>query len=86
MQLFVCHEEFHNQQRRHSAVGLTASRQPIRRDAMGAHGDRTVSSAPCDVREVILTARPVAGVHAQVPGGRVAQEFGRHLDQVCGAA
>ena len=45
MQLFVCHEAFHNQQRRHSTVGLTASRQPIRRDAMGAHGDRTVSSA-----------------------------------------
>lgn len=33
-----------------------------------------------------MTARPVAGVRAQVPRGRVAQEFGRHLDQVYAAA
>ena len=45
-----------------------------------------MSSAPYDVHEVIVTARPVAGVHAQVPRGRVAQEFGRHLDQVYAAA
>ena len=45
-----------------------------------------MSSAPYDVREVIVTARPVAGVHAQVPRGRVTQEFGRHLDQVYAAA
>ena len=45
-----------------------------------------MSSAPYDVREVIVAARPVAGVHAQVPRGRVAQEFGRHLDQVYAAA
>src|SRR4249920_2669973 len=42
-------------------------------------------SPPYDVREVIVTARPVAGVHAQIPRGRVAQEFGRHLDQVYAA-
>ena len=45
-----------------------------------------MSSAPYDVHEVIVTPRPVAGVHAQVPRGRVAQEFGRHLDQVYAAA
>jgi len=45
-----------------------------------------MSSAPYDVHEVIVTARPVAGVHAQIPRGRVAQEFGRHLDQVYAAA
>lgn len=45
-----------------------------------------MSSAPYDIREVIVTSRPVAGVHAQVPRGRVAQEFGRHLDQVYAAA
>jgi len=39
-----------------------------------------------DVREVIVTARPVAGVRARVPRGRVAQEFGPHLDQVYAAA
>ena len=33
-----------------------------------------------------VAARPVAGVRAQVPRGRVAQEFGRHLDQVYAAA
>ena len=45
-----------------------------------------MSSAPYDVHEVFVTARPVAGVHAEVPRGRVAQEFGRHLDQVYAAA
>jgi hypothetical protein len=45
-----------------------------------------MSSALYDVREVIVTARPVAGVRAQVPRGRVGQEFGRHLDQVYAAA
>lgn len=45
-----------------------------------------MSSAPYDVHEVIATPRPVAGVRAQVPRGRVAQEFGRHLDQVYAAA
>ena len=44
-----------------------------------------MSSAPYDVHEVTVTARPVAGVRAQVPRGRVAQEFGRHLDQVYAA-
>ena len=45
-----------------------------------------MSSVPYEVREVIVAARPVAGVHALVPRGRVAQEFGRHLDQVYAAA
>ena len=45
-----------------------------------------MSFAPYDVREVIATARAVAGVRAQVPRGRVAQEFGRHLDQVYAVA
>ena len=45
-----------------------------------------MSSSSYDVREVIVTARPVAGVRALVPRGRVAQEFGRHLDQVYAAA
>lgn len=45
-----------------------------------------MSSAPYDVREVIVIARPVAGVQAQIPRGRVAQELGRHLDQVYAAA
>ena len=39
-----------------------------------------------EVRETIVAARPVAGVRAQVPRGRIAQEFGRHLDQVYAAA
>ncbi len=38
------------------------------------------------VREVRVTARPVAGVRAQVPRGRVAEEFRRHLDRVNAAA
>src|SRR6266704_4278720 len=62
------------------------SRQPVPCDAMGAHGDGSMSFAPYDIHEVIVTARPVAGIHAQVPRGRVAQEFGRHLDQVYAAA
>jgi effector-binding domain-containing protein len=37
------------------------------------------------ITEVTAEARPVAGVRAQVPMGRVAQEFGRHLDQVYAA-
>jgi effector-binding domain-containing protein len=43
-------------------------------------------SVPYEVHEVIVIARPVAGVRAQVPRGRVAQEFGRYLDQVYAAA
>jgi effector-binding domain-containing protein len=39
-----------------------------------------------EVREEIVAARPVAGVRALVARGRVAQEFGRHLDQVYAAA
>jgi effector-binding domain-containing protein len=39
-----------------------------------------------DVVEVVVAARPVAGVRAQVARGQVAQEFGRHLDQVYAAA
>lgn len=38
------------------------------------------------VRETIVAARPVAGVRAEVPRGRVAQEFRRYLDQVYAAA
>ena len=45
-----------------------------------------MSSAPYDVQEVTVTARQVVGVRAQVRLGRVAQEFGRHLDQVYAAA
>ena len=45
-----------------------------------------MSHATYEVREVSVAARPVAGVRAQVPRGRVAQEFGRHLDQVYAAA
>src|SRR5580765_8193293 len=45
-----------------------------------------MSPAPYDVREVVVAARLVAGVHALVPRGRVAQEFGRHLDRVYAAA
>ena len=43
-------------------------------------------SAPYAVHEVGVAARPLAGVRARVPRGRVAQEFGRHLDQVYAAA
>jgi hypothetical protein len=45
-----------------------------------------MSAASYDVREVNAAARPVAGVRAQVPRGRVGQEFGRYLDQVYAAA
>lgn len=45
-----------------------------------------MSSAQYDVQEVIFAARPVADVRAHVPRGRVAQEFGRYLDQVYAAA
>ena len=45
-----------------------------------------MAPAPYDVREVTVAPRPVAGVRAQVPKGRVGQEFGRHLDQVYAAA
>lgn len=38
-----------------------------------------------EVHEVAAAPRAVAGVRAQVPRGRVAQEFGRHLDQVYAA-
>ena len=44
-----------------------------------------MSHSPYEVREVSVTARPVAGVRAQVQRGRVGQEFGRHLDQVYAA-
>jgi effector-binding domain-containing protein len=47
--------------------------------------DGAISSSPYDVKEVMVTPRPVAGVRALVPRGRVAQEFGRHLDQVYAA-
>ena len=45
-----------------------------------------MSSTRYEVREVGVAARSVAGVRARVPRGRVAQEFGRHLDQVYAAA
>jgi effector-binding domain-containing protein len=45
-----------------------------------------MSRAPYEVREVRVVPRPVAGVRALVPRGRVGQEFGRHLDQVYAAA
>lgn len=44
-----------------------------------------MSSAPYVVHEVTVAARAVAGVRAQVPRGRVAQEFGPYLDQVYAA-
>lgn len=39
-----------------------------------------------EVHELMVAARPVAGVQALVPRGRVGQEFGRHLNQVYAAA
>jgi hypothetical protein len=42
-------------------------------------------SQPYQVREVPVTPRQVAGVGAQVPRGKVAEQFGRHLDQVYAA-
>lgn len=44
-----------------------------------------MSYPPYEIREESVVARPVAGVRAQVLRGRVAQEFGRHLDQVYAA-
>jgi effector-binding domain-containing protein len=38
------------------------------------------------VRETVVASRPVAGVRARVARRHVAQEFGRHLDQVYAAA
>src|SRR5436190_547096 len=38
-----------------------------------------------EVRQTIVAARPVAGVRARVTRGRVAQEFGKYLDQVYAA-
>jgi effector-binding domain-containing protein len=45
-----------------------------------------MSSTAYHVHELVVAARPVAGVRAQVPRGRVGREFGRHLDQVYAAA
>ena len=45
-----------------------------------------MSPTQYDVVEVEIAARPVAGVRALVARGHVAQEFGRHLDQVYAAA
>lgn len=45
-----------------------------------------MSSTPYEVHEVSVAPRQVAGVRAQVPRGRVGQEFGRYLDQVYAAA
>ena len=45
-----------------------------------------MSSTSYEIHEVTAIPRAVAGVHAQIPPGRVAQEFGRHLDQVYAAA
>ena len=45
-----------------------------------------MSSVPYEVHEVSVAVRAVAGVRARVPRGRVAQEFGRHLDHVYAAA
>jgi hypothetical protein len=53
---------------------------------MGDRGGGNMSPVPYDVQEVTVTARPVAGVRAQISRGRAAQEFGRHLDQVYAAA
>ena len=49
---------------------------------------REVGMSPTryDVVEVMVAARPVAGVRAQVARGHVAQEFRRYLDQVYAAA
>ena len=45
-----------------------------------------MSPSPYQVDEVSVPPRLVAGVRARVQRGRVAQEFGRHLDQVYAAA
>ena len=39
-----------------------------------------------EVREVVVAARPLAGVRARVMRGHVAQVFARHLDQVYAAS
>lgn len=44
-----------------------------------------MSAATDGVREVTVTARPLAGVRAEVPRGQVGREFRRHLDQVYAA-
>jgi hypothetical protein len=44
-----------------------------------------MASSSYEVHEVIVASRPVAGVRAQVPRGRVAQMFGHYLDQVYAA-
>jgi hypothetical protein len=41
-----------------------------------------MSPVPYEVREVIVTARPVAGVRARVPRGRVAQYYLLHATDV----
>ena len=43
-------------------------------------------SVPYEIVQVNVAPRRVAGVRAKVRRGRVAQEFGRHLDQVYAAA
>jgi effector-binding domain-containing protein len=45
-----------------------------------------MTQQPYVVQEVIAAPRLVAGVRARVARGRVAQEFGRYLDQVYAAA
>ena len=52
---------------------------------MGRPEGASVPSRPYVVREVAALPRPVAGVHALVPRGHVAQEFSRYLDQVYAA-
>lgn len=44
-----------------------------------------MSSNSYQIREVVVTPRPVAGVRAEVPRGQVGREFRRHLDQVYAA-
>lgn len=44
-----------------------------------------MASSSYAVNEVMVAPRPVAGVRAQVPRGRVAHEFGHYLDQVYAA-
>ena len=51
----------------------------------GRHTTVIEMPAAYDVRTLTVAPRLVAGVRAQVPKGRVGQEFGRHLDQVYAA-
>ena len=44
-----------------------------------------MTSPGYEVREMTVAPRLVAGVRAEVPKGRVGQEFGRYLDQVYSA-